>query len=457
MVAKARLGGGRGAAAGALVAALIVLAARGAVADEGRDRLFGPAGLLAVTLRTTAELRFRYEYDDQLSVKGYEPGTLDRFLLERLRLNLDFQFGAGLRFFLQIQDAHVLGTRFGERDFQESNPFEDILDIRQAFLEWLRIGGTPFGIRAGRQQISYGDQRVFGPGNWGNTGRYAWDAFMVKVDTDRFWVDLWVGRYLRNRPELWPNRPVGDPTYYVAYGQLKRLPFRLDLFYALLHDSSGQVQGESGLGDAWRHSLGFQLEGETWGTLLYGATFVAQLGSSGQDTVRAFGLSAQLGARLPIPWRPRIIGKLTWGSGDADPHDGVSGTFDNLVGGRDIYFYGYLNLFSWANLRDYEVNLHLEPHRTLQVMLEYHYFTLDQARDAWYTSGLKPLRRDLAGASGVVMGHEIDVRLVWRPIRSLELMPAYGRFFPGAFVTRTGKAPAANWYSFQVTYFYGER
>jgi hypothetical protein len=437
--------------------ALLALAPGGAVAKEGPDRLFGPAGLLPVTLTTTAELRLRYEYDDQFSVKGYEPGTFDRFLLERIRLNLDFRFGAGVRFFLQVQDPHVFGTRFAEKDFKESNPFEDILDIRQAFVEWLRIGGTPFGLRAGRQQVSYGDQRVFGPGNWGNTGRYAWDALMLKVDTERFWADFWAGRYLRFRPELWPNRSVGDPTYYVAYAGWKRLPLRLDFFYALMHDSSGQVQGESGPGDAWRHSLGFQLEGEASKSLLYGLTFVLQLGRHGQDEVRAFGLSAEIGARLPIPWQPRIIGKLTWGSGDADPHDGVNGTFDNLLGGRDIYFYGYLNLFAWANLRDHELDLHFDPHRTLEVKLEYHYFTLDEARDAWYTAGIKPFRRDPAGASGVVLGHEIDVRLLWRPHRSVELMPAFGRFFPGAFVSRTGKATAANWYSFQITYFYGER
>ena len=45
-------------------------------------------------------------------------------------------------------------------------------------------------------RISYGDQRVFGPGNWGNTGRFAWDAATLKVDTRWFWSDVWVGKYL---------------------------------------------------------------------------------------------------------------------------------------------------------------------------------------------------------------------------------------------------------------------
>ena len=54
----------------------------------------------------------------------------------------------------------------------------------------------------------------------------------------------------------------------------------------------------------------------------------------------------------------------------------------------DINFYGDLNLFFWANLRDYEWDFHLQPARNMKLMFEHHYFTLDQARDAWYTTGM---------------------------------------------------------------------
>ena len=117
------------------------------------------------------------------------------------------------------------------------------MDIRQAYFEWKKIGGSHLDLKVGRQQISYGDQRIFGPGLWGNTGRYAWDAAMLQVDTSRAWVDAWVGRPIENRPEIWPNREFKAPTAFVVYGGIKKLPFRLDVFYAGKYDGKAQTTG----------------------------------------------------------------------------------------------------------------------------------------------------------------------------------------------------------------------
>jgi len=38
------------------------------------------------------------------------------------------------------------------------------------------LSGLPLSFKAGRQRIFYGDKRIFGPEQWGNTGRWIWDA-----------------------------------------------------------------------------------------------------------------------------------------------------------------------------------------------------------------------------------------------------------------------------------------
>lgn len=397
------------------------------------------------------KVRFRYEFNDGFNIKGYAPGTQDQFLLERVRLNFDLRFSRQAHFFLQLQDAHAVGTRFDDEDFPVSNPYHDPLDFRQAFLEWLQVGGTPFGVKAGRQQISYGDQRVFGPGNWGNTGRYAWDAAMLKIETDRFWTDLWLGSFLRNRPERRPNPHNPDETAYVAYTHLKNLPVSLDLFYALKYGGTGRLQGESGPGDLLSHSVGFQARGQALDCLDAAATFVHQFGRYGTDRLRSFGANAQGGLTLPAPWQPRLAAQFTWGSGDGDPHDGVHATFDGVYGGADR-FYGYMNLFFWANLRDYEIDLHLKPRPGLRLLAEFHHFTLDEARDAWYTTGLKVQRQDPTGRSGIDLGQELDLRFIWELDSHLELLGGYSRYWPGSFVEKTGTARPADWYYTQVTY-----
>jgi len=404
------------------------------------------------TLDFGGQARMRYESDDGFTLKGYEPGGHDRLLLERIRLDLSARFKEGPRLFLQLQDAHAFLTRFTDEDFPQSSPIQDTLDIRQLYVEWLRIGESPIGFRAGRQQISYGDQRVFGPGNWGNTGRFAWDAAMLKIDAPWFWIDAWVGKYLLYKSEVWPDRDIDHFLTFVCYTHIKELPFRLDLFYVLKRDSSGKVAGESGSGNLLSHTMGLQAEGHEFGVLDASATFAAQFGRYGKDALRAFGASGKLGITPPIAWKPRLGGQYTWGSGDSNPTDGVHGTFDGVYGGRDIFFYGYLNLFFWANLRDAEIDFSLEPQRALAFYVEYHHFRLDQAADAWYTTGLKTYSRDPTGRSGMTLGNELDFRVVWTLWNHLELMTGGGRFFPGSFVKNTGPAAGAVWFFFQSAY-----
>ena len=404
------------------------------------------------TLDFGGQARLRYENDGGFTLKGYEPGGSDRLLLERIRLDLSARLSDRAGLFLQLQDAHAFLTRFKDSDFPVSSPIADTLDIRQLYGEWLRIGGSPFGFRVGRQQISYGDQRVFGPGNWGNTGRFAWDAAMLKIDTKWFWTDAWVGKYLLYKSDVWPDRDIDHFWTFVGYTHIKALPFRLDLFYVLKHDTSGKIVGESGIGNLLSHTMGLQAEGHAFGALDASATFAAQLGRYGRDALRAFGASGKLGLILPVAWKPRLGGQYTWGSGDSNPTDGVHGTFDGVYGGRDIFFYGYLNLFFWANLRDAEIDFSFEPRRGLVFYVEYHHFSLDQATDAWYTTGLNAYRRDPKGRSGTTLGDEPDFRIVWTLWNHLELMGGYGRFFPGGFVKNEGPASPANWYFVQAAY-----
>ncbi len=412
----------------------------------GKDLAAGP-----LRLDLGAQLRLRYEYDDQLTIKGYAPGSTDGFVLERVMLDAALRYRKTARIVLQLRDAHAFGSSFSDADFPQSNPIHDPLDIRQAFVEWTGIGGTPMGLKVGRQQISYGDQRVFGPGLWGNTGRYAWDAAMLEVRTRWYDVDLWAGRPIENRPDRWPNPEASGPTALVGYARLKGLPLRVDLFEAVKYDTANPVKGESGTGPLRSYSSGFQAEGSAFERLGYGATFVYQSGAYGRDKIRAFGFNAKASALLAETWKPRVTAQLTWGSGDSNPHDGVHGTFDGVFGGADIAFYGFLNLFYWANLHDHELDFDLAPYPTLALRSEYHYMTLDQSTDAWYSTGLKPVRVDRSGAAGSELGHELDAKLIWKAWEGVELLVAGGHYFPGRFVRETGKSPAANWFGAQVT------
>jgi hypothetical protein len=399
----------------------------------------------------SGQLRVRVETDDNLDLREYRPDFTDAFALSRLSLEMDVRAKGRPRFHLHLRDARAFGSELGDGNFKASNPIHDPLDVREAFVEWRRIGGSPLGFTIGRQRIAYGDERVFGPGEWGNTGRWTWDAARGHVEHGALWADAWVGRAVVNRPNLWPNSSVDGVRAAVLYGGIRHGEDRLDLFAGEKRDDTVR-RGERGTGSLRCRFVGLQTDTVLAGPWRWGVTGVFETGQTAGDSIDAFGASGWVSVRLDGAWKAVATLASTYGSGDGDPHDGVHGTFDGVFGGADIRFYGYLNLVFWANIWDHEARMELKPARNLAVRIEGHRFRLAQARDAWYSTGLKAVRRDPSGAAGGDLGWELDARATWLPRASWELAAGGGWFEPGSFVARTGQSPPATWGYVQATW-----
>ena len=395
--------------------------------------------------------RLRGEFLDGFNIRTYGTGTCEDYLLSRLRLEFDLRLTANFRIHTQIQDAEAFGLSFSDEDFLGgNNPYHDPFDINQLYLEWWPI--KKVGLRIGRQAISYGDRRVFGPGDWGNTGRYAWDAAIINIDNDHFVSNWLVGRFILHDPDRWPNRRASGPTAYATYSTIKNLPFLLDIFYVYKHDGSGSIKSERGAGDLSSHSAGFRIEGKyrRWD---YSSTIAGQFGKWGSDDLNAYGLALSLGHTFDTGWKPHLILQYVLGSGDKDPEDGIHGTFDGVFSGVDTVLYGWMNLFFWQNLREFRADLILAPLETLTFRGEYHYFRLDEAKDAWYYPG-KAIRRDTTGSSGREMGHEVDLTVRKKISGRLEILGGICFFLPGEFVKKTGGSPIARWYFLETTFYF---
>jgi hypothetical protein len=396
-------------------------------------------------------VRARYEFLDNFNILQYGTGADDDVLLLRTRLSLDYRFTEEAHTFVEFQDARYWLSSLALSDFGRSSSYYDQFDLRQAYLEWKRIGESPIGVKLGRQIMQYGDRRVFAPAEWGNVGNYWWDAAKLTYDSDPVQVDAFYAQRVLSEPEDWN---FDHWPYHVGavYARVKQLPMTLDAFYVVKHDWSGSVRGESGTGDETRHSFGLFTERPAGNGWDYGLFAAGQLGEYGYDDLRAFGVIARGGYTFKPAWQPRVGFEFNYASGDRDPNDGVDGTFDGIFGAMDIP-YGWMNVVSWKNLEDYAVNFSVKPARSLTLSAEYHYFRLAQARDAWYWINGRPERRDPTGQAGQDLGHELDVIVRWQVNREIELLSGYARFFAGRFVRRTpGNHQDANWAFAQVTY-----
>lgn len=405
----------------------------------------------SASLSVSGTYRIRGELQDEFNVKNFGTGKIEDFLLSRLRLETDVRFIQQARLHVQLQDARVLGSSFSDQDFAHgNNPFHDPLDINQAYLECQPIKSLK--LKIGRQAISFRDRRIFGPGDWGNTGRYAWDAAIIKL-TNHWLESNWIaGRFILHDPDRWPNQWADGPTGFASYNSINHLPFLLDVFYVFKYDDRGISSGENGKGNLGSHSLGFWLD-DKWQGWEYSITAVGQLGKWGSDDIRAYGMATSLGYQWQTHWQPLLKAQCIIGSGDRNPGDGIHGTFDGVFGGADTDLYGWMNMFFWQNLQEYRLDLKLTPQKAISLKGEYHYFMLDQSRDAWYFPG-KAVRRDKTGLSGRELGQEIDVTARIKISKYLELLAGSSLFVPGKFVQQTGKSPQASWYFLETTVYF---
>ena len=129
-------------------------------------------------------------------------------------------------------------------------------------------------------------------------------------------------------------------------------------------------------------------------------------------------------------------------TGDADPNDARSGTYDPLFGARrfELGPSGLYNLVARTNLRSPGAAVILRPMRDMDVTIQQRRLWLDQARDSWQSSTL----RDRAGMAGSQIGWQTDLRLRYRWKRFFEFDGALVILEEGDVPRRVKPAPAGH-------------
>jgi hypothetical protein len=405
-------------------------------------------------------IRIRTELFNDFTIKGYGTGKNgvqiedDGMLLERIRIDFNYRLFENLNFFVQFQDAHFWFSELDLDDFGDVCAYENPFDLKKAYIDWRKIGDTPFGFQFGRQAISYRDNRVWGPGDWGNTGRYTWDALKLYIETD--WVDtdiILAQRVISHKSRF--DDDYHDFDAYGLYSKVKQLPFDLDFFYILKADDETIPNVDK----ADRHSIGVYANGKLENSIDWSGMGAYQFGEQGNEDISAFGMNAKVGYTFNAPWKPRIGVEYSHASGDADPNDGETTTFDGLFGAVDT-FYGRMNIFAWMNLQDYQATFSVKPTKTIDLSVDYHYFRRDEKNDFWYHINERPIRvanrANLDGLSSE-LGHEVDLLVKWRINKQVELFSGYSHFFAGGFIddsANVGITDDADWVFLQFTYFF---
>jgi hypothetical protein len=387
--------------------------------------------------------------------------TDDSFLLQRFRIGAAFKATDWLKIYAQAQDTREFFSERPNIPGALGAEGDDTFDLRQGYIQ---LGPKEWNVTAGRQTLAYGDERLVGISDWNNFGR-TFDAIKLHFESGKTTsLDLFastvvvIDRHsfdtsdLFNGDEL--HRDLVFSGIYYTTGALE--PVTLDLYALGLDQAKGNdanLEGSLALPPAGSTggnplartdfvTLGMRIKGDPkkLGGFEYEGEFAFQTGEVADLDLTAFALHVGFGYNVDCPWKPRIFGEYNFATGDDDPTDGDDGTFQNLFP-TNHKFYGYMDLFSWQNIHNPELSLRVKSTDQFTVQLDGHGFWLANTNDAWYRANgltrVRPVTPAARNADGYA-GSEIDLTVIYQPVKCLALQAGYSHFFAGNYLKATG-------------------
>ena len=374
-------------------------------------------------------LRLRGEFRERaegFGNSGFTPDRSDLYFLTRVRLAATATANA-FAATIQVQDARVGGKSVGPT----GAPFKAAFDLRQAFLD-VGSARAPVAARLGRQEITLGDQRLVGHTNWANAGR-TFDGAKVTVRATAAQVDLFAASVVRILDGEFDKSGAGHRLagVYVSSGRI--VPQGTLDPYLLWRRDVNQRSETGTTGSLDQVTAGARLAGRMPARLDYNVEMALQRGSLGPDSLSAWAGHWLVRRSLPSAGASRIAAEYNYASGDANPADGMRGTFDQLYPtAHDKY--GLADQVGWRNIHHLRLGVEVTPIKATPVALAYNFYWLAERRDALYAASGAALARVAAGASSRRVGHELDVQATRALAPYLSFNVGYARLFPGPFL-----------------------
>jgi len=365
----------------------------------------GVAGADPVPYDITGEVRVRNENDNR-DFNG-DTGTKS-FNLMRTRLGINVRPAEDVNVFVQVQDSRLQGEL-------PTTPTPGVqadskLDLHQGFFQVDNLGWQGFGVKAGRMQVRWGNERLIGVGDWDNISN-AFDGVMAMVTTSRVNVQgLFANLVERDTPTIGaPDTENSDATLQGAYGSIAVTPqANADVFVINIRDKVTTSEDD----DLNVLTLGSRVHGNAATKFDYSVEGAFQTGSqevgpTAQTDINGYMFGGEVGMTVGDEVRPVRIGAgYDYLSGDDATTAGEIERFDTLFDDSHK-FYGLMDLVttSGANplnggLQDLKVNVGATVYKTetstVKLGGEFHNFSLAEAG---------------TGESGI--GNEVDLHASW--------------------------------------------
>jgi hypothetical protein len=389
-----------------------------------------PLGRTRSYVSVGGEVRYQYFWYKNPGW-GAEPNDPDGFVFSRFLTHADLHLGGRVRFFTQLQSSMAAGMSAAASPVDE-NP----LDIHQLMMDidLSAKKNKQLLLRIGRQELSYGSQRLISVRE-GPNSRQAFDAARLVFTREYFRADAFYSTYVNARKHIFDERFWDGSSRlwgsYIVIPPISRFP-GLDLYYlgvrkdGTFTDVSGREQ---------RHSMGTRI----WKNKnRVSADFegVYQFGRIAAARIRAWTVSMDASYRLNINRLTPVLGmKSELVSGDRRHGDGLLNTFNPLYP-RGAYF-GLASLIGPYNLADLHPYFQLGLARHITWSVDYDVFWRVSRHDGLYAVNGALIHNGL-GINSKSIGRQLGTDIGIEPNRFLDLKLEFTWFDTGTFLQQAG-------------------
>jgi hypothetical protein len=416
--------------------------------------------------RFDLSVRHRFEVWNGMNAKNYgddSPDAIgrlnDKILLQRIIPGFTYS-GKKITAGFHIQDSRAFGWSLRESEYPDlfkvkqpgtespyyiMNPQEEFLEIYDMYFEYRNILKN-FTIKAGRQKIFYGDNRIFGPGDWGNTGRWTWDAIKISYKKAGNYIDVFGGGTKIHDPHK-ISLPFTDTEYWGGgiYSHINLTKW-LDAEPFFAHKRHGSAEYIKTL-SIQRNWIGLRLASPESLDLKFDFLYAQEFGREKGKQINAYGYFMKAGYRFgSIPSSPILTLRYTYASGGRKD-DEVIRSFDPVFGASDKY-YGWMNIVQWSNLSDPEVVLELNPFKNkMWIEVKYNRFSIPVPDDVIILNTM------IIQTGKNHLGDEADIFIRYQPFKRWQFTGAFSYFKPGDLEQINDKYPQnAYWFGIQVLF-----
>ncbi len=175
------------------------------------------------------QIRWRFETDK----KSFEKDSkVSSFHDLRTRLALKFEPSERITAYIQFQDSRRFGVK-GSGDLQSLNN----VDLNQVYFILHNLPFKNIHFKAGRFEVNYGNQRVFGAVGWHNVGR-SWDGVLASYRDEIYRIDL----FNLKKMELNDASYNRDFDIFGIYVSAEKIGASLLFFYEYYSHSDDYIQ-----------------------------------------------------------------------------------------------------------------------------------------------------------------------------------------------------------------------